>query len=221
MSNYYRNVNQELFSKIPPGSRRVLEIGCGSGWMGAAFKAENPDCQYFGIEIVETVAKEAEALLDGVICANIELDLTLPLKFAPQFDALVFGDVLEHLQDPWRVLRELRQYIAPGGACVACIPNVGHWSLINGLLAGRWDYADVGLLDRTHIRFFTLATAIEMFKESGWTLKDATPRDFWPDLTEKTVQTLLPLVTALGHSEAQSRLNLSAYQWVISTTNSG
>jgi len=82
----------------------------------------------------------------------------------------------------------------------------------NGLLAGRSDDADVGLLDRNHIRFFTLDTAIEMFKETGWALQAAAPRAFWPDLLAKAVQTLLPVVAALGHSEAQRRLNLSAYQ---------
>lgn len=97
--------------------------------MGTALKANNPGSQYFRIEIVEVIAKQGETLLDGVICARIEFDLSHTLKFAQQF-----GDALEHLQDPCRVLREFRQYIAPGGLSVACIPNVSHWSLFMACL---------------------------------------------------------------------------------------
>ena len=219
MSDYYRNVNQDLLNRIPANAKRVLEIGCGSGWMGAAFKARNPSTAYFGIELFETSAKEAEALLDGVICANIEQDFTLPSKLAPNFDALVFGDVLEHLLDPWRTLRELRQYIEPGGSCVACIPNVAHWSLISGLLQGKWDYTDAGLLDRTHLRFFTVDSAIEMFQKTGWTVLDVAPRDFWPEQTEQALKALLPVATAFGAPEAKARLNMSAFQWLVRATN--
>ena len=219
MSDYYRNVNEDLLNRIPPRSKNVLEIGCGSGWMGAAFKSKNPSSKYFGIEIFNTSADEASLLLDGVICANIENDFTLPLKLAPNFDALIFGDVLEHLLDPWRVLSELRQYIEPGGSCVACIPNVSHWSLIAGLLQGKWDYADAGLLDRTHLRFFTIDSAIEMFQKTGWTVIDVAPRDFWPDKTELALKALLPAAMAFGAPEAKARLNMGAFQWLVRATN--
>jgi hypothetical protein len=187
--------------------------------MGQAFKSRNPSSQYFGVEVFDIVAQEASAVLDGVVCADIENDLTIPLKLAPGFDTLVFGDVLEHLHDPWRVLKELRQYIEPGGVCVACIPNVAHWSLIAGLLGGKWDYADSGLLDRTHLRFFTLNSTIEMFRDAGWSPVDATPRKFSPKETELAIKALLPAASALGVSEAQARTNLAPLQWVIRATN--
>lgn len=219
MSNYYSNVNLDLLNRIPVNARRVLEIGCGSGRMGRAFKARNPSAQYFGIEILNTVAQEARAVLDGVICADIENDLTLPSKLAPSFDTLVFGDVLEHLRDPWRVLLDLRQYIEPGGLCVACIPNVAHWSVISGLLEGKWTYEDSGLLDRTHLRFFTLDSASEMFRKSGWSTIDAKPRYVLPEKTAQALKTLLPGATALGEPEARARVNMSAFQWVIRAMN--
>jgi len=187
--------------------------------MGEAFKARSPLAQYFGIELVDAVAEQARAVLDGVLCANIEDDLTLPMRLAPSFDALVFGDVLEHLRDPWQVLSQLRQYIEPGGSCIACIPNVAHWSLISGLLGGKWDYADAGLLDRTHLRFFTLASAVAMFQKAGWTVIDATPRIFAPEKIEQALKTLLPAATALGVTEATARMNLSTLQWVVRATN--
>ena len=217
--NYYDNVNPDLLAKIPVTAKRVLEVGCGSARLGEAFKARSPDSQYFGIELFESAAKEAATVIDGVICASIEQDTSLALKLAASFDTLVFGDVLEHLQDPWKVLTELRQYIEPGGSCIACIPNVAHWSLISGLLQGKWDYQDAGLLDRTHLRFFTLDSAVEMFQKAGWTVVDATPRNFWPDQTGAALEALLPVVQALGGDILKARLTMSAFQWVIKATN--
>ena len=217
--NYFDNVNPDLLAKIPITAKRVLEVGCGSARLGEAFKARSPDSQYFGIELFESAATEAAKVLDGVICANIEQDTSLALKLSPSFDTLVFGDVLEHLLDPWRVLTELRQYIEPGGSCIACVPNVAHWSLISGLLQGKWDYQDAGLLDRTHLRFFTLDSAVQMFQKAGWAVVDATPRNLWPDKTEVALKALLPAAQALGGEVLKVRLNMSAFQWVIRATN--
>ena len=217
--NYFDNVNPDLLAKIPITAKRVLEVGCGSARLGEAFKARSPDSQYFGIELFESAVTEAAKVIDGVICANIEQDTSLALKLSPSFDTLVFGDVLEHLLDPWRVLTELRQYIEPGGSCIACVPNVAHWSLISGLLQGKWDYQDAGLLDRTHLRFFTLDSAVQMFQKAGWAVVDATPRNLWPDKTEVALKALLPAAQALGGEVLKARLNMSAFQWVIRATN--
>jgi 2-polyprenyl-3-methyl-5-hydroxy-6-metoxy-1,4-benzoquinol methylase len=217
--NYFDNVNPDLLAKIPITAKRVLEVGCGSARLGEAFKARSPDSQYFGIELFESAAKEAVKVIDGVICADIEQDTSLALKLSPSFDTLVFGDVLEHLRDPWRVLSELRQYIEPGGSCIACVPNVAHWSLISGLLQGKWDYQDAGLLDRTHLRFFTLDSAVQMFQKAGWAVVDATPRNLWPDKTELALKALLPAAQALGGEVLKAHLNMSAFQWVIRATN--
>jgi|LauGreSBDMM110SN_4_FD.fasta_scaffold11552_3 2-polyprenyl-3-methyl-5-hydroxy-6-metoxy-1,4-benzoquinol methylase len=217
--NYYGNVNPDLLDKIPVTAKRVLEVGCGSARLGEAFKARSPDSQYFGIELFESAAKEAARVLDGVICANIEQDTSLALKLCRSFDTLVFGDVLEHLQDPWKVLAELRQYIEPGGSCIACVPNVAHWSLVSGLLQGNWEYQDSGLLDRTHLRFFTLDSAIQMLQKAGWTVVDATPRNLWPEKTEAALKDLLPAAHALGVDVLKARQNMSALQWVIRAIN--
>jgi 2-polyprenyl-3-methyl-5-hydroxy-6-metoxy-1,4-benzoquinol methylase len=216
---YYDNVNPDLLAKIPVTSKRVLEVGCGTARLGESFKARSPDSQYFGIELFESAAKEAAKVIDGVICANIEQDTTIALKLSPSFDTLVFGDLLEHLRDPWKVLTELSKYIEPGGCCIACVPNVAHWSLIVGLLQGKWDYQEAGLLDRTHLRFFTLDSAVHMFQKAGWSVIDATPRNLFPDKTEAALASLLPAVKALGGDVLKARLNMSAFQWVIRATN--
>jgi 2-polyprenyl-3-methyl-5-hydroxy-6-metoxy-1,4-benzoquinol methylase len=217
--NYYGNVNPDLLAKIPVTAKTVLEVGCGSARLGEAFKARSPEAKYFGIELFESAAKEAAKVIDGVACVNIEQDTAVALSLSTTFDTLVFGDVLEHLQDPWKVLKELRKYIEPGGSCIACIPNVAHWSLLSGLLQGKWDYQDAGLLDRTHLRFFTLGSAVQMFEKAGWSVVDATPRNLWPDKTEAALKALLPAAQALGLDVVQSRLNMSALQWVIRATN--
>ena len=217
--NYYGNVNPDLLAKIPVTAKRVLEVGCGSARLGEAFKARSPLSKYFGVELFDSAAKEAAKVLDGVICSNIEQDTAVPLKLSSSFDTLVFGDVLEHLQDPWKVLTDLRKYIEPGGSCIACVPNVAHWSLVSGLLQGKWDYQDAGLLDRTHLRFFTLDSAVQMFQKAGWRVVDAAPRNLWPDKTEAALKALLPAAQALGWDVAKARINMSALQWVIRATN--
>ena len=196
LDNYYRNVNPELLARIPVTSRRILEIGCGDGSLGAVFKARQPMATYCGIEVVESIAKSAAINLDDVLCADIELDPQAPKRLGASFDTLVLGDVLEHLRDPWRVLSDLRESMKPGAVCVACVPNIGHWSIIEQLLKGRWDYADSGLLDRTHLRFFTLETVLEMFQGAGWNVVDATPRKLWPEQTQQALHRLLPMAEA-------------------------
>ncbi len=219
MDSYYGNINHDVLRKIPVQSARVLEIGCGMGRLGQAFKARVPDCAFFGVELMHDAAQEARARLDGVLCANIENDVSRVRELAEHFDALVLGDVLEHFQDPWRVLTELRSFITPDGMCVACIPNVGHWSMVAELLQGKWRYADQGLLDKTHLRFFTLDTAVALFENAGWTVLDALPRKLQPEETEAALRTLLPAAVAMGMSEDKARVNLTAFQWVIRAVN--
>ncbi len=218
VENYYGKINPDLLEKIPLSAQRVLEIGCGQGRLGEAYKARQTKAHYYGIELMPNEATQALTVLDGVLCADIEQNTSLPkefLKAEEKFDALVFGDVLEHLRDPWRVLADLRNVVAPEGVCVACISNVGYWSLVRQLLAGRWDYAESGLLDRTHVRFFTLETAIEMFQKAGWRVTDASPRNLWPEKTEQAIKDLLPLASTLNVSPEKMRRDLSALQWVI------
>ena len=219
MTNYFDNINPDLLNRIPVTSMRVLEIGCGSGRLGQAFKARVPNSRFYGVELIESVAKQARKLLAGVVCADIEQDMARVGELAESFDALVFGDVLEHFQDPWRVLRDLREVVEPNGVCVACIPNVGHWSLLAELLKGKWNYADQGLLDRTHVRFFTLDSAVQLFEQAGWTVMDAKPRKLQHDRSEETVQALLPAAMSLGMTEVKARQNLTAFQWVIRAVN--
>lgn len=220
---YYNNTNPELLARIPLQARRVLEIGCGEGNFAQVYRQANPAATYVGVELFAGAGRQAAAHMDHVIVGDIEQPSVLAAidevnggEFA---DVLILGDLLEHLRDPWRVLADLRGRVAPAGICVACLPNVGHWSIVHQQLRGRWEYTDSGLMDRTHLRFFTLESALALFRQAGWTVLDATPRFMWPEKTEAAVQALLPLAESMGINPVTMRRDLSAFQWVIRAVN--
>lgn len=163
---YYHATRPDLAALIPASARRILDIGCGAGGLGRLLKERQP-CWVTGVELVPAVAEQARGVLDEVLVGDAE---TIVQGRPPQpFDCVVCGDVLEHLRDPGRLLQRLREdWLAPGGLVVASVPNVRHWSVIQQLLEGRWDYADAGLLDRTHLRFFTRTTLYFLFAEAGF-----------------------------------------------------
>ncbi len=175
-NNYYDNINPDLYAEIPKGLGRILELGCGAGALGAKYKSVNPGSYWCGLEIVEEQANRAKNRLDRVICTDIEVNF--PIGPDEKFDALVIGDVLEHLKDPWASLKQLVGCIKPNGHVAICIPNVGHWSVVANLLAGNFTYADSGILDRTHLRFFTGRTMIELLNQADIEITKVLPRRF-------------------------------------------
>lgn len=213
--SYYSNINVDLLNAINAPPKKVLEIGCGEGWFGKKVKELYPDCTYHGVELFPDAAKVADNNIDGVLIGNIEEQQVMD-AIQSGYDLLVFGDVLEHLIDPWATLKLLRSKAADQSTCVACIPNVAHWSMIARLLAGQWTYEDAGLLDRTHLRFFTVETMIKMFQDADWGSKiEAKPRILWPDKTAAHIEALLPAAKMLGIDEKQVVVNSRAFQWVI------
>ncbi len=161
--SYYVQARPELAALVPPECRRVLEIGCGAGELGRLLKERG--CTVAGVELVPEAADVARRHLDRVVTADVEAG---PLPFPPRsFDALIFADVLEHLIDPWRVLREGVELLAPGGCVIASVPNVQNADVIWRLLRGRWDYRERGILDRGHLRFFTLQGIRDLFAQAG------------------------------------------------------
>ena len=224
-ADYFDHLNQDLLERLPPASRRVLDIGCGSGALARAYRLRNPGADYTGVELDPGAAKRALAHCSRVAQADVEgaacLEALERLGRAAPWDLLVFGDVLEHLRDPLRVLAMLRQWASPGAACVACIPNVGHVSLVHQLLRARWDYQDDGLLDRTHLRFFTQPTMLALFRQAGWTVHECTARVLEPEATDRAIAPLLTLAPALGLDPQAMHLHLSAYQWIVRASNPG
>jgi SAM-dependent methyltransferase len=172
----HHNVNGELLSAIPPGLSRLVEIGCSSGAMAAAYRAANPGAHYVGVEIDADYAATAAPHCSETLVGDIEqMDLaTVPAFQGAQ--AWIFGDVLEHLRNPWDVLTRIRSILPPGGCVITCIPNAQNWSVQRMLAVGQFRYADSGLLDRTHLRWFTRITMLEMFAATGYKVEHAVAR---------------------------------------------
>ena len=165
--DYYRQRREEVLALVPTDAVSILDIGCGAArtWVG------RPETRRVcGVELDPEAAKEAASHLDQVLLGNIE---ELELSFENgSFDCIMLADILEHLIDPWRVLRSLRPYLAPGGAIVSSIPNVQYYRVVRSLVAGKWEYRHQGILDRTHLRFFTLRSVKKLFSETGYTLQE-------------------------------------------------
>jgi SAM-dependent methyltransferase len=161
-ANYYSSSRADLVSVVPLCARRVLDVGCGTGQLGRVLRQRGHHVS--GIELMPAAAEEAADHLDEVVCGDIET-IELPWPDA-SFDAILCGDVLEHLADPWRTLRRLSALLISGGLVIASIPNVQNYRVIRGLLRGRWDYRERGLLDFGHLRFFTWRTIVQLFGQA-------------------------------------------------------
>jgi SAM-dependent methyltransferase len=161
---YYEHPRPDVVALVPADARYVVDVGCASGALGNALKAARPDVEVRGIEPVADVAQQARERLDDVLIGHAEDPM--PDNW-PAPDCVIFADVLEHLVDPWAVLSTWKERLAPGGTVVASIPNVAHHSVVRGLVRGRFDYVEAGILDRTHLRFFTRRTIFELFERCG------------------------------------------------------
>lgn len=170
--------NPDLLRIIPAASRRLIEIGCSAGALAREFKRIAPDCDYLGVEIDPEYARLAQRYCDRSLVLDIEEADEAFWSGQADRDCWIFGDTLEHLRDPWAVLGRVRKRIAASGCVVACIPNAQHWSLQARLSVGDLRYADSGLLDRTHLRWFTRQTIIELFAQAGFGIAEGFPRIF-------------------------------------------
>lgn len=169
--SYYRNERRPLSIHIPAGDNIILDIGCGAGHFGAYLKRCGKATTVVGIELFPEAAEEARSQLDAVACANLDHYDLANMKTdlgRDRFDIITCADVLEHVRDPWGVLKELGGHLNVDGKVIVSVPNVRHWSVLLPLLVkGRWDYSEAGIMDRTHLRFFTKSTAIELVRKSG------------------------------------------------------
>ena len=164
--SYFANARNDIVQILTTGAdAAILELGCGAGGTGRAALAAGKARRYVGLELNPTAAAAASQHLSEVLVGDVEaLDLA-PLHGA--FDALIISEVLEHLTDPWTTLGRLAECLKPGGHVYASSPNIAHWSVIRGLLAGRFEYAEKGVMDRTHLRWFTPDSYRDLFRSAG------------------------------------------------------
>jgi 2-polyprenyl-3-methyl-5-hydroxy-6-metoxy-1,4-benzoquinol methylase len=151
----YLNCNQRLLKSVPEGLGSVLEFGCSGGMLGKTYKQDNPDTVWHGVDIHKPAIDYAKTMIDEAWCMNANQLKANDIMQKSQYDALVYGDVIEHLIAPEDSLPTHLKLLKSGGKVIICIPNVQHWSVMKHVLSGNWTYSDQGILDRTHLRFFT------------------------------------------------------------------
>ncbi len=205
--------NPELLDKIPLTAKTILDVGCAQGALGGDYLRRNPACRVLGIEQDKVAGAHARERLTEVFVGDVEKD-PMPFDVPEGIDCIIYGDVLEHLSDPWMVLKEHAKHLSPQGTVLVCMPNVEHWSFVARLLTGGFDYEDQGLFDRTHLRWFTPRTMARALVDAGLTLSDAAPRPIATDRAEQFTAMLTPALQALG-VDPQEYLNRSIPLQVI------
>lgn len=161
---YYQHARPEILERVPFTARKVLDVGCGAGGLSANLKIRQVVVVH-GVELVEQAAVHARTHMDKVWNCSIEDALhELPNNY---YECIVVADVLEHLIDPWSVLNALKGKLVADGKIVSSVPNIQNWGVLADLIQGKWNYLNEGILDRTHLRFFTRKTVEELFWSSG------------------------------------------------------
>ena len=209
------NFNPDILKIIPKDLKRIIEVGSSSGALARAYRNINPTCEYIGIEIDQEYAEASKCFCTEVICGDIE-DLR-DEKFIKLFpsDCWIFGDALEHLYDPWALLSRIRKNILKTSQISACIPNAQHWSLQANLNCGQFRYEDQGLMDRTHIRWFTRTTIIELFESTGYKIIEGFPRTFEEPGRDMVLPSIRAMALAIGADPQQAVNDATPLQWVV------
>ncbi len=175
---YYAFVRRDIEPLLPSRSERVLEIGCGGGGTLAWLKESGRAQWTAGIELSPEAGAVARGRVDELHCGDV--DQLLANFPAASFDLILCLDVLEHLLDPWATLQKLQALLCPGGRIISSLPNIRHHSVVLPLLfAGRWEYQDAGIMDRTHLRFFSRKGIAAMMSRAGLREIRALPTFAW------------------------------------------
>lgn len=166
-SEYFSHGRPEIVAVVAGNARRILDVGCGAGQVGASIKSRQ-EAYVVGIEKAPQAASSAAEILDEVICASIDVaTLRDHPSLAAGFDSIICADILEHLEDPWNVLKWLTGLLHPGGSIIMSIPNVANLRILADAAESRWRYEDSGILDRTHLRFFSVEGIRGLLHEAG------------------------------------------------------
>lgn len=200
------NIDRQTYERIPDNSR-VLEIGCATGFIGKYLKDEK-NCEVIGVEIGIDEARAAEKILDRVILGDVEsFEVLSQMKKLGTFDVIYASALIEHLKDPWKALFEWKKLLTKNGVLIITTSNIVHWSQRLKVMQGKFEYQKYGILDNTHLRFFTTQTFRELVKDSGYQIKD-----FYID----PVGGGYPKISLLG---SKFLPNLFAYQMGIVATS--
>lgn len=173
MPGYFDVLRSEIEPLVPRNPTIVMDVGCGQGVTSHWLRQIRPNITTIGLEIDPAAAEVAAAVVDKVLVVDLDRGVEALNEYRGRVDLLLLLDVLEHLRDPWTRLRDLKALLAPTGVVIASVPNVRNLKVLWPLIAnGDWRYKDSGILDRTHLRFFTRRTALELFTGAGFTIQD-------------------------------------------------
>ena len=191
MTGYFESRRENMLAFVPVGVSSVLDVGCGAGGFLDALRAREPAAHIEGIEANEVAAATARAT--GFTVTTGSFPDTRPTR--SQYGCIVFNDVLEHMIDPWIALRVAHRLMAPDGRLVVSVPNVRNLATLSMLIfRGEWSYVDAGVLDRTHLRFFTRSSLEQAITDAGFAIE--TIVGAWPLTTWK--MRVLHIVSRLG-----------------------
>lgn len=169
---YADTPRKALLEMVPLGLRRVLDVGCNQGGFGAALKAREENIEVWGVEPDAASAAIAANRLDRVLVSYFQEDASIPDRY---FDLIVFNDSLDHMVDPLSALLLAGRKLRPEGRVHCCVPNMRHVECLEHLLLNKnWAYEETGVRDRTHLRFFTQRSIIELFRCAGYSIINST-----------------------------------------------
>ena len=172
---YHTKPRTEILSFVSEFPGTVLDVGCGGGATGRLLKEKFPQTRVVGVEANREAAEHARRSLDHVVCKRIE-DVTPASDFpGERFATVLLLDVLEHLYDPWHALLRVRDWLSPDARVIASVPNVRNLVTLSDIAAGRFEYDANGVLDITHLRFFTRSTLLELFTQTGYDVRRIDP----------------------------------------------
>ena len=205
----------DLIDVLPLTAKRVVDLGCGTGVIAKEYRQRCSPDYYLGIEIVPEDAAVAREFCSDCIVGNIENFTSADWEKLKNFELWVLGDVLEHLYDPWKVLKNIRSSITTGGHVLSCIPNSQNWWIQMRLSIGQWRYEDKGLLDRTHIRFFTRKTINQMFLDAGFEILEIIPRYVAHPAADSFLDIIEKMAITAGEDPIVARADASVFQYII------
>lgn len=212
--------NPDLLAILPVVDR-LVEVGCSTGALARAYRERHPHAHWLGLEIDPDYGAAARRHCQEVLVGDVEQLLEDPaLTDRLHADCWIFGDSLEHLRDPWRVLRRVHDLLPDGGSVCACIPNAQHWSLQARLCLGQFVYEESGLLDRTHLRWFTPTTMSALFADQGFRILHVQPRIFPDPAAAKALEQIRAFAQGLGGDPEQAVRDARPLQLVIRAVRS-
>jgi len=194
----------DLVRLVPEGVKRVLDMGCAMGGYGKALKEARPEISLIGVELNQVMAQAADPFYDKIFRTSVE-----QADVSGNFDLVNCGDILEHLMDPWSILKRINSLLIPGGYLILSVPNVGHWSIVRDLMQGRFQYVPSGLLCVTHLRWFTESTIRNSLDNAGFSIEVFQREQISPT---PSGQTFIRDICAAGYGDQRS---LTTYKFVM------